>query len=168
MNNKLYRSEKDRMVGGVCGGMGEYLNVDPVFIRIAFVLLALASGVGLLIYIILWIVIPTSSSPAVEPRQTMREGVAEVRERAKELGEEVREAFRSEEQGSKEPAAAPPSPPVPARDGSHRRAYIIGGFLILLGVIFLVDNLFPWFSLRRLWPLILIAGGVALLLEGRR
>ena len=56
---KLYRSSKDRLFGGVCGGIGEYFNIDPTIIRLIFVLFVLISfGVALLAYLIAWIVIP--------------------------------------------------------------------------------------------------------------
>lgn len=64
---RLMRSETDRMIAGVCGGLAAYLGVDPVLVRLAFVILLLASGVGLAIYVILWIVMPTPSrvNPAI-------------------------------------------------------------------------------------------------------
>lgn len=55
---RLYRSREDRMFGGVCGGLGEYLAVDPTLIRILFIILALAGGPGLLAYIIMLFVVP--------------------------------------------------------------------------------------------------------------
>lgn len=55
---RLYRSGKDKILGGVCGGIGEYLGVDPVIIRLLWILLALAYGTGILAYIIAWIIIP--------------------------------------------------------------------------------------------------------------
>jgi len=58
MERRLYRSSTNKIIGGVCGGLGEYFEVDPVFIRILTVLLFLASGFGLLAYIIAWIIIP--------------------------------------------------------------------------------------------------------------
>ena len=58
---RLMRSETDRMIAGVCGGLADYLNVDPVFVRLAFVVLLLASGIGLAIYTLLWIILPTPS-----------------------------------------------------------------------------------------------------------
>ncbi|MBI3972389.1 MAG: PspC domain-containing protein [Chloroflexi bacterium] len=61
---RLYRSRQDRMLGGVAGGLGQYFNVDPVLIRLAFVLFTLA-GAGVLAYVILWIVVP--ERPAGEP-----------------------------------------------------------------------------------------------------
>lgn len=55
---RLYRSREDRMFGGVCGGLGEYLAVDSTLIRILFIVLALAGGPGLLAYIIMLFVVP--------------------------------------------------------------------------------------------------------------
>lgn len=58
---QLVRSESDRMVAGVCGGLAQYLGVETVFVRLAFVLLGLASGVGLPIYLVLWVVMPSEA-----------------------------------------------------------------------------------------------------------
>ena len=56
---KLYRSGRDRMLGGVCGGIAEYFNVDPTLVRLLWVLFSLGSvGVGILVYIIAWAIIP--------------------------------------------------------------------------------------------------------------
>jgi len=55
---RLYRSGNDRILGGVCGGIGEYLGIDPVLIRLLWVFAILAFGSGLLLYIIAWIIIP--------------------------------------------------------------------------------------------------------------
>jgi phage shock protein C len=54
---KLYRSNTQRVVAGVCGGLGEYFAVDPVWFRIGFVFLALAGGSGVLIYLLMWLII---------------------------------------------------------------------------------------------------------------
>ena len=55
---RLYRSGKEKILGGVCGGIAEYFNVDPVLIRIIWVAFALAGGAGILCYLIAWIIIP--------------------------------------------------------------------------------------------------------------
>ncbi|HMM26974.1 MAG: PspC domain-containing protein [Chloroflexota bacterium] len=55
---RLYRSTTDSHVAGVCGGIAEYLEVDPTLVRLAFVALTLMGGPGLIIYIILWLVVP--------------------------------------------------------------------------------------------------------------
>jgi phage shock protein C len=54
----LRRSRDERVIGGVCGGLGRYLGIDPVLLRIAFVILAIAGGGGILLYIVSWILIP--------------------------------------------------------------------------------------------------------------
>ncbi len=55
---KLYRSRTNKQIGGVAGGLGEYFGIDPVLIRIVWLIAFLGLGTGLLLYIILWIVIP--------------------------------------------------------------------------------------------------------------
>jgi len=55
----LYRSDKNKVLGGVCGGLGEYLDIDPTVIRLVWVLFSLVSmGIGILLYIMAWIIIP--------------------------------------------------------------------------------------------------------------
>lgn len=59
MNEKrLVRSTNDRMVAGVAAGLGEYMNIDPTIVRLLFVLLTLAGGGGVLIYVIMWLIMP--------------------------------------------------------------------------------------------------------------
>jgi phage shock protein PspC (stress-responsive transcriptional regulator) len=58
---RLTRSKDDRWLGGVCGGLAQYFNIDSTIVRVLFVLLALIIGGGLLIYLILWIIIPPES-----------------------------------------------------------------------------------------------------------
>jgi phage shock protein C len=60
---KLYRSRTDRMIAGVCGGLGEYLNVDPTLIRLIFVFAALLGGPGIIIYIVWLLVVPEEPLP---------------------------------------------------------------------------------------------------------
>ena len=58
MDKRLYRSRTERMLGGVCGGLAQYFNVDPSLIRIAFALIFFAGGGGLLLYLIMWAILP--------------------------------------------------------------------------------------------------------------
>ena len=55
---RLFRSKSARVIAGVCGGIAEYFNIDPVIIRIVWVVITLLGGAGLLAYIIAWIAIP--------------------------------------------------------------------------------------------------------------
>ena len=61
MKKRLYRSKKDKLLAGVCGGLAEYFDVDPSLVRLATVLLCLYAGTGLLVYIIAAIIIPEAS-----------------------------------------------------------------------------------------------------------
>lgn len=58
MAKRLYRSKTEKKIAGVCAGLGEYFNIDPVLIRLIMVLLIFAYGVGILAYIVGWIIIP--------------------------------------------------------------------------------------------------------------
>jgi phage shock protein PspC (stress-responsive transcriptional regulator) len=63
-NKRLYRDEENATIGGVCAGLGHYAGVDPVVIRILFVLMVILGGSGILVYIILWVVIPEAKTTA--------------------------------------------------------------------------------------------------------
>ena len=60
MTKKLYRSSRERMLAGVCGGLADYFGVDVTIVRILMVLFALAGGPGLILYVILALIIPES------------------------------------------------------------------------------------------------------------
>ncbi len=63
MQPRLVRSRTDKIIAGVCGGLGDYFSVDPVIVRLIFVLVTLTYGIGLPIYIVLWILMPRRSVP---------------------------------------------------------------------------------------------------------
>jgi len=58
MNNRIYKSSRDKVLAGVCGGVAEYFNIDPVIVRLIWVIATLAGGAGLLVYIIAAIIMP--------------------------------------------------------------------------------------------------------------
>ena len=64
---RMYRIEKDRKIAGICSGLGEYFNMDPTIIRIFWVMLLLLGGTGILLYLIMWFVMPlkVESNPSV-------------------------------------------------------------------------------------------------------
>ena len=157
MTNKLFRSRSDRMLGGVCGGLARYLGIDSTLVRLFFVLLALGPGIGVLVYLVMWVLVPeegaeTTWRPAFD--QTQGEGgeahpAGEViGQRARAMGEELRQAVFN------------PHP---------RAGLIIGGGLILFGLLYLLDNLniaaLEWFKFTLLWPFLLILAGIVLLVR---
>ena len=61
---KLYRSRSSRMISGVCGGLAEYMNIDPVVVRLIFVITAIfGASIGFWVYIIMWIAVPEQPAP---------------------------------------------------------------------------------------------------------
>ena len=63
-NKRLYRDPDNRVLGGVCGGLGWYFNADPILFRIIFIIIFLVFGTGLLVYLILWLITPQANSIA--------------------------------------------------------------------------------------------------------
>ena len=55
---RLYRSRKDRMIAGVCGGLAKYFNIDPTWMRLIFIVCLLLGGSALLVYLIMWVLVP--------------------------------------------------------------------------------------------------------------
>lgn len=70
MARKLYRNSKDKIIAGVCSGLGDYLNIDPVIVRIIALALFFMQGFGLLTYIIAWVIIPPSNDFIVDAPET--------------------------------------------------------------------------------------------------
>jgi len=139
MNRKLYRKEEGKMIGGVCAGLGDYLVLDPVFIRLIFVLLALGSGFGVIVYLVLWVVMPSDNWAGSE-RENLQQG--DLDERIRTVGQEIGEAARK----------------------PHPQTYrYIGLGLILFGAVMLVRQFnIPWLSWLNeelFWPLALILIG---------
>jgi len=159
MEKRLYRSRDDRMIWGVCGGLAEYFNMDPTIVRIIFVLLIFANGLGILAYIIMAIVVPLAGSKVTEPKEAIKENVEEIKKTATELGQEIRSTFTGEETKLEEESKI-----------HQRRRNFLGIILIVLGVLFLMGslNLFPWFHWGYLWPLILVAVGLIIIFSARR
>lgn len=149
MSERLYRSRTDRVFAGVCGGLAERLNVDPSLIRIAWVVLALATAVVpfVVLYVVMALVVP--ERPAGEEGQTPSGG---------------------------EEGATPPGGEVPAGGGrSSARAtgddlaLLLGAALVVIGLVFLVDR---WFWIRidwgLVWPAALVVIGLLLVLQALR
>lgn len=131
MAKKLYRSTTNRMIWGVCGGLGQYFDIDPVLIRLIFVVLAFASGAGVFLYILLAIFMPSGDIPVPISPEGIQPG--ELARTSTELS---------------------------------RGAMAAGSILVAIGLVFLLSNLglFWWFRWGSLWPVILIATGIGILL----
>lgn len=74
MTKRLYRSRKERILGGVCGGIAEYLETDPTIVRLVAVLLILLGGSAIVAYLIAWILIPEKSEESGDTMPASEEG----------------------------------------------------------------------------------------------
>ena len=83
---KLYRSKDNRIIFGVCGGLGEYFEVDALIVRILFVILSLINGAGIVAYLILAIVVPEDN----KDKKAKKNGVEEVQEKTQDIAEELK------------------------------------------------------------------------------
>ncbi len=100
MTRRLYRSSTDRMVAGVCGGLGEYLDIDPTLIRLLFVAAVLAGfGSGILLYLVLMIVMPLEDSTPF-PNGALEEGAGD------QVGQEAADSQVDQEVLESTPAKA--------------------------------------------------------------
>lgn len=59
---RLERATQDKWLGGVCGGLGHYFDIDPTLIRLIFIVALLGAGTGLLVYLVLWLIMPRSDA----------------------------------------------------------------------------------------------------------
>ncbi len=66
MSTRLQRTDSDRMIGGVCGGLAQHFKIDPVLVRLAFVLLSIYGGLGPVLYLILLILMPLDTDVTEE------------------------------------------------------------------------------------------------------
>lgn len=89
----LRRVRSERILGGVAAGVARALNIDPVFVRLGFLFLALINGFGTLLYLAMWILVPAEDSREVDPRAQIRENIADMRAVAEEYVARVRSLF---------------------------------------------------------------------------
>jgi phage shock protein C len=143
--HRLYRSKTDSMIGGVCGGLGAYFGIDPTLVRLIFVLMAVFGGGGVLIYLILWIVIPLEGRVPATSQQTIQDNAQELAGRAREFGQNFERGFNSS-----------------ARPAAHHGGVLFGIVLIVLGGLFLLQNLLR-INFSQFWPVLLIVIGLVML-----
>jgi len=141
-SSELTRAEKNKVLGGVCAGLANFFNVDPTLIRIIFVLITLFGGSGVLLYLILWLLIPSSGHTSEISKASIKRGADEMKDRVEEFAEEAKNFSKT-----------------------NNSKYLLGITLLILGIIFLFDNFgfFHFFNLWKLWPIILIILAILIL-----
>ena len=138
MNRTLTRS-RNSVIGGVAAGVAEWINVDPALVRVAWALLVpITTGAALIAYLVAWAVIPEAPPSAPAEGEPAAEGST----------------------------GAPATAPKPIDQG--RTQLLLGGGLVLVGLWFLLREYLPDIDWGLVWPLALVAAGLAILVSALR
>ena len=152
MKNKLYRSTNDRILGGVCGGIAEYFDIDSTLVRLLTILIFFMGGAGIIAYIIGWIIIPQN------PNESMKDNSKNTCETEEETKEETNKSVKRTKGNVKEEKENCST--------KKNNGIILGVICILAGLFFLSGTFFPgvtWIAWRAFWPLILIITGLVII-----
>lgn len=148
---RLTKSATDRVVCGVAGGIAEYIDIDPVLIRLVFVLLLIGGGSGVFIYIVLCLILPEPGSEKKSTKEVIKENSEDLEKTVKDMADNAEGLAKT-----------------------RNSQLWIGVFVILLGLSLFFGNLGIWdigrvisTLLRTLWPLIIIGVGVFILLKSQ-
>ena len=113
--HRLTRSETDRMLVGVCGGLGEYFGIDSTIVRIVFVLLAIFGASGIVLYLALWLIVPRASRIEASPRETFTDSVNEGWGLAQEGTQAAKRGYQRLRGGAAPPEDGQDDPGTPPR-----------------------------------------------------
>ncbi len=141
MKKKLYRSSRGKILAGVCTGLGEYFGIDPVLIRAIFIITLFSGGLGVMLYIVLWVIMPKE--------ETILSAASEAE--SSEPSDNGDGVFSEKHFSEK-----------------HKGTVVTGLALVGLGSLFLIHEFFPMFSFKYMLPIILIAIGVILVFNALR
>ena len=143
------------MIGGVCSGIAEYFNLDPVLIRLIFVALAVFGGAGVILYFIAWIVMPEQGAKKSTKNTEISDAIKEVAEELEDVAKELKDEFDEVEKEVE----------IEVKIQSSSSGNWLGIFLIFLGAAFLFRMFgwfhFSWCEIWRFWPVILIIIGIS-------
>ena len=154
MEKRLVRSRKHKVFAGIAGGLGEYLDIDPIIIRVIFVLITIFHGIGVLIYIIMWIVIPEEPFDMSFAENSSKD--------ENKFGNQFSEDFKqSANSVFDEAKLAAEQAKISAKSSNSR--IILGAILILIGLLFLAERFFSFIDFEFVFAIGLIVVGLSLL-----
>lgn len=138
----LYRSQNDRLIAGICGGLAEYLNMDSTVVRLVFIILLFFGGSGFLIYIVMWIFVPEEKLKIKSHHQVFEENIAEIKSVAQHMQKSVQ------------------------NEKLYNARLWVAVVLILTGIVFLLNNFGLFYiDVGKLWPVWIILVGLLLILK---
>ncbi|QUH24405.1 PspC domain-containing protein [Serpentinicella alkaliphila] len=130
---RIYLSKENSVISGVCGGIGEYFDIDPTVVRLFWILFSIFGGAGIIGYIIAMVIIPENPHSTCEEYDT---------------------SYKSNET---------------YKNYSNKGNIIVGGALIAIGSVYLLQRVFGlyWLRMSQLWPLVLVFFGLFIIFKGR-
>jgi phage shock protein C len=172
---RLMRSRSERIIAGVAGGIAQYLSIDPVITRLAFIAL-MFTGVGVLLYPILWVIMPQEGAQKPAPEQAFDE----MQQHARRVEDEVRVAFDQRRPRYDSGTGAPldsefevpinnlgDQPAAEAAGAPTSRQRQVGILLLGIGVMIVLSMVIgPMFG-KLLFPIVLIGAGILMLQRQR-
>jgi phage shock protein PspC (stress-responsive transcriptional regulator) len=173
--NQTFFRGNDRILGGVCSGLAEGFHVEALWVRLAFVILTFLNGVGILLYIVLWVLMPEQAGYRPSGKTVFESMSSDV----KRAWTDVRAQFGgarpattsavdpSSAATSPDPSApgqAPQTAPPPPQTTGRNPSFVLGAILIVIGIAFLVANT-GFVEWSVLWPAALVALGIGLLVR---
>jgi phage shock protein PspC (stress-responsive transcriptional regulator) len=158
MNRRLYRSRTESVLGGVAGGMAEYLDADPSIVRIVWAILGIVTGgIFVVLYIVMWIVVPEAPASGVPAAAAGPAGNGD------EAGEAAGDAAGQAAGPSVMTQQAPPR-----RRSSGGGSLVFGLILVGVGAWFLIREYVPQIDTDLLWPIGLVVLGIVLVIASLR
>jgi len=146
LEKRLYRSRENTVIGGVCGGIAEYLDIDPTLVRLIWVISAIYGGIGVIAYIICLVVIPENKADTVAHK--------------KDTEEDEKNSQQLPDDGNQH---RPKN-----TENSDRNRLLAGVLLISIGGLLLFRRWFYWINLGKYWPVLLIIAGIVIIINGTR
>ena len=144
------RSSTNKVIGGVCGGLGKYFNIDPIVFRLVFTILFFAAGGGLIAYIIAWIAIPGENNGSQYYNHNTSFSSSSEGESKHDYADRDAEIVSEEKSGHKL--------------NEYSGSLIAGLILIAIGLVFFLDN-YITIDFDVIWPLAIIAIGIEMMIN---
>lgn len=148
---RLTKSSTDKMVCGVCGGLGEYLSLDPVILRLLFVILTISGGSGILIYIVLCIVLPEQGSAAKSTQEVVKENTQNLETTIEDAAANVEKLAMKKN----------------TQTWLGLGVIVLGALLLANNFGYLVFADIARLFVRTLWPIVIIALGIIILTRSK-
>ena len=173
MAKKLYRSNSQKIFGGVAGGVAEYFDIDPVLVRVLFLILIFGYGISLIAYLIMWIIVPISpfyQSYEMPMGNPVTGNPVTGNPEAGQASSENAEANPNQAQANEYYQQHPYYQEAEQKDShnSTQMKKFFGVILIVVGGLIFIDEVMPNFDFDFVFPLLLVATGGYIIMHKNR